>query len=375
MADPTPRPAAGIPAPGDGRRGIPSANGSSAMPAVPPAAPTPARSSGRHGRHGSDGALAERAHAATAPAAAVPPDGASRPRRARHRAAGAAERSSPPVRRIWLIAAGAALVAALALAAVGLTTGPRRDVGSMTSAGGSATTTATTGADPSGTDPAGTDLAAWAAAQLPAGTVLAADPALGTALEDAGIDPDRLVADDAATSDRPVLRVVRADEAAGAPTVARFGPADGSATLAVVDPAAVPPSPEQVASRARLGAAVLANPTTVAPASAAELLRAGRVDPRLLTLLAGMTARFGVQLDALPTAPGEDDGTLVRQAVIAGVGGRPFTDAAGAADLRTWLSAQEGPLAPRTVQPVDGGLLIGYGYVTDPDGVVTGSGG
>ena len=373
MADPTPRPAAD--APYDGQRAVPSANGSSAMPAASPAAPTPARSSGRHGRHGRHGAddpLAEQAHEAPAAAAAAPPDDASRPRRARHRAAGAAEPSSPPARRIWLIAAGAALAAALALAAIGLTTGPRRDVGSMTPAGSSA---ATTGADPAATDPAATDLAAWAAAQLPAGTVLAADPALRTALEDAGIEPDRLVGDDAATSDRPVLRVVRTDGAAGAPAVARFGPADGSAALAVVDPAAVPPSPEQVASRARLGAAVLANPTTVAPAPAAELLRAGRVDPRLLTLLAGMTARFGLQLDALPTAPGEDDGTLVRQAVIAGVDGRPFTDAADTADLRTWLSVQEIPLAPRTVRPVDGGLLIGYGYVTDPDGVVTGSGG
>ena len=62
--------------------------------------------------------------------------------------------------------------------------------------------------------------------------------------------------------------------------------------------------------------------------------------------------------------------------MVAAIDGRPLTEAAPEqATLRGWLSAQRDPLAPDDVRPVDGGLLVHFRYVTDPERVVTGGGG
>jgi hypothetical protein len=157
--------------------------------------------------------------------------------------------------------------------------------------------------------------------------------------------------------------------------VARFDGGDGR-RLTVVDPARVPPDPAQLDRRRRLGAALLANPRTAAPAAAADQLRDGEVDLRLLTLLAGMAAQFGVQLADLPAVAGEDGQIPARTAVLATAGGSSLTEGTPAlTELRAWLSAQVEPFAPDEVRLVDDGLLVGFRYVTDPDGVVTRGGG
>jgi hypothetical protein len=51
------------------------------------------------------------------------------------------------------------------------------------------------------------------------------------------------------------------------------------------------------------GAALLANPTTEVPATDAEVLAAGQVDPRPLSLLAAIGARLGLGLQGLPAVP------------------------------------------------------------------------
>jgi hypothetical protein len=262
--------------------------------------------------------------------------------------------SRRPARRWSTLTAGAVLVVLIALAAAGLAAAPRDDFGAG----------------------AGADLLAWAARQLPDGATLTADRVLAAQLLHAGAASGLVTAEPGSPDrDGPELQIDRGEHSGAAVVIARFA-GDGGTPLIVVDPAAELPAPAALDRRRRLGAALLANPTTVAPHAATEALRTGEVDPRLLTLLAGLAARSGVQLAELPAAPGEQGRTPLRSAVVAGVGGRPL--AAGApqlADLRTWLSAQHDPFAPDDVRLVDGGLLIGFRYVTDPDGVLTGAGG
>jgi hypothetical protein len=62
--------------------------------------------------------------------------------------------------------------------------------------------------------------------------------------------------------------------------------------------------------------------------------------------------------------------------VLATAGGSSLTEGTPAlTELRAWLSAQVEPFAPDEVRLVDDGLLVGFRYVTDPDGVVTRGGG
>jgi hypothetical protein len=138
----------------------------------------------------------------------------------------------------------------------------------------------------------------------------------------------------------------------------------------------VPPDAAAAERRRALARALLANPETVAPGPVAEALTAGDVDPRLLSLLAGIGARFGLVLDSLPAVPGEEGRTPVRRAVIAGIDGGALAADPGRTDrLEAWVAAQRPPYAPDTVRPVDRGLLVTYRYAPDPDGAVARAGG
>ena len=266
---------------------------------------------------------------------------------------------SAAVRRTATLAAAVALVALVALAGGALTAAPRDDFGA---AGDS-------------------DLLAWAGAQLPPGATLDADPVLTAELQHAGAPAGLLATTGAqAPADGPVLRIGRGanpgtDPGSGAgAVVARFD--DGDRLLTVTDPAATAPDPTALDRRRRLGAAVLASPRTQLPATAAQQLRDGAVDPRLLTLLAGMVARFDVRVADLPAPPGEEPGAAARSARVTAADGGPLTEGSPEWDtIGRWLEAQRPPLAPEEVRLDDGGLLVGFRYVTDPDGVVAGAAG
>ncbi|MGY1842177.1 hypothetical protein [Modestobacter sp. SYSU DS0875] len=236
--------------------------------------------------------------------------------------------------------------------------------------------------------PAHAQLADWAREQLPDDAVLAADPRLAAELVHAGIDADRLVPAGgpvaAATGGPPLrLQVITGDDPAGdARPLARFpaapAPDDTApdhATVTVADPDPADPTPQQLAARRELGEALLASPATTAPPAAAELLRSGAVDPRVLTLLAGLAARFGVELAGLPPVPGELPGVPVHQALLGSVGGEPLPDAAAADRLRAWLEAQRAPYRPARVTTVEDGLLLTWRLAPDPDAMVTPGGG
>lgn len=265
----------------------------------------------------------------------------------------------PVLRRRPRAALVAGLVAAVVLAGLGtaaaaeLTGAPRTDFGAA----------------------ATRQLVSWAQAQLPDDAVLTASSRVTAELVHAGADPDQLrtgadASGAAAPTGGPVRRVTEGAPPAGSRVVARFG------ELIVVDPRPTEPTPEQVAARRNLAAALVANPTIEVPPADAEVLAAGQVDPRLLTLLAGIGAQYGFGLQSLPAVPGEPADALVRQAVLGSVGARSLADDPAAIQwLHAWLDAQREPYAPDRVTDVDGGVLVGYHLVPDPDGLVAGAGG
>ena len=246
-----------------------------------------------------------------------------------------------PLRPVLAVATTVALVAGLALAAVTLRTAPVDDFGARDRQA----------------------LVDWLAQQLPAGTAVAADGLLAQDLRKDGIPMGE-----------GGLQVVR-----GAPgpvpddvVVARFG--DAETGLVVLDPDRRTPDADQRALRRQLSGALLTNPTTADAGQATGALLSGDVDPRLLTLLAGIAAQYGVGISALPAVPGEL-GTSVRYAVVDSVGGtRLVEDDALREQVRAWLAAQLPPFAPDLVEVTDDGIRVGYDYASDPDGLLTGSG-
>jgi hypothetical protein len=224
--------------------------------------------------------------------------------------------------------------------------------------------------DAEGADPAlagiAPDVVRWLEDEVPADTRVAAEDDVREALAAAG-SGHRVgtAADDA-------LQVVAGEPEDGTLVVARFEAADGT-TLSVVDPDPGRPTTEELDRRHRLAAAVLANPVAGASGRAADALRTGDVDARLLGLLAGLVSRMDVHVADLPPAPGEpSDGPPARRLLVDEAGGERLTPGAPATeDLVTFLEAQRPPFAADVVQQTDDGLLVGFDYVSAPDAVVT----
>ncbi len=210
------------------------------------------------------------------------------------------------------------------------------------------------------------DVAGWLADEIPADTPVAASDDVRAALDAAGAG-DRVgdPADDA-------LQVVEGEPDDGVLVLARFESDEGTA-LSVVDPDPGRPTAAELERRQSLGAAVLANPVAGVTGRAADALRAGDVDARLLSLLAGLVSRMDVHVADLPPAPGEPaDGPPARRLLVDEAGGERLTPGAAATeDLITFLEAQRPPFAPDTVEPTDEGLLVGFDYVSAPDAMIT----
>ena len=221
------------------------------------------------------------------------------------------------------------------------------------------------GADPALADIA-PDVARWLDEELPPDTPVTAADDVRAALDAAGAG-DRLGA-----AAEGALQVVASEPPDGALVVARFEAADGS-SLSVVDPAPGRPTAEELDRRQRLAAAVLANPVAGVTGGAADALRRGDVDARLLGLLAGLVARMDVHVVDLPLAPGQPtSGSPARSVLVDEAGGQPLTPGAAATEeLVAFLEAQRPPFAPDTVEQTDGGVLVAFDYVSAPDAEVT----
>jgi hypothetical protein len=287
--------------------------------------------------------------------------GAVPTRRARHRARpGGLLGALLHAGRTGVVVVGIALLAVLGAAVAALVLGGDR-ADRPTALPTAPPPGASSGFGPSA-GPAGA-LLDWADRALPDGARLRLEDDVRGDLVAVGA-PDELVTTEEPTGPGDVvLTVTRGEPPPGSRVVARFG------DLAVVDPAPGTPTPEQLDRRRALAEAVLANPTTHASDAAAAVLRSADVDARLLSLIAVLTAREGVDVAAFPRPDGADGPT--RSVLLTAVGGAPVgTGEPATAALTTWLAAQRPPFAPDPTEVTEDGVLLSYRYASDPDDLV-----
>jgi hypothetical protein len=218
-------------------------------------------------------------------------------------------------------------------------------------------------------EPAPASLLAWAGEQQSSGAMLHADPLDRAELVAAGFPPERLrglggpVADVDVLllADRPhtgALADPPAHCAAGTllATLPRWGGAP--AEICGARGAATTDDPAERASRVRFGTSLAGNSGLQLAPAAAELLRRGAVDPRVMIVLVALTSGHTLAVADFPAAALEPEGTLRHQVAVTTVDGAP---AAGAASvLRGWLDGQHPPYVPSTVRGDAAGLLVGY---------------
>ncbi len=116
------------------------------------------------------------------------------------------------------------------------------------------------------------------------------------------------------------------------------------------------------------GSMLAGNPRLHLSGDAARALRAGDVDPRLVTVLAGITAEHDLTVAGFPAVPGEEATDVPRRTVrVSAVDGRPAATAPG---LRAWLTAQLRPYRPSAVSTDRNDLVVRYDPPT-PVGLLT----
>ena len=123
--------------------------------------------------------------------------------------------------------------------------------------------------------------------------------------------------------------------------------------------------------RARFGAALAANGAVNWTPEALAALRAGRVDPRLMTLLAGLTAAHRFSVSELPAAAGEPPDAPRRTAVITEFDSSSTEDPADVPALRQWLERQLPPYDPRVTAQAGQPIRVGFPAPT-PLGLIPG---
>ncbi len=218
-------------------------------------------------------------------------------------------------------------------------------------------------------------LLAWAGEQGSSGPVLHADPLDRAELVAAGFPPERLRDLDAPAADGDVVLLAR--PRAGAPvdtpvrcaagTLLATVPGAGAAPAEVCGarPAVADPAPAERASRVRIGSALAANPGLALDPAAAELLRQGAVDPRIMIVLAALTGEHTLTVADFPPTPLTPAGAVRRQVLVTAVDGAPV-GADAPSTLRDWLREQRPPYAPTVVRDNRSGLLVGYRDAAPP---------
>ena len=213
----------------------------------------------------------------------------------------------------------------------------------------------------------------WADQRLPGGRLVASLPLWADLVHAGGDENVVRLPGTAGKGDllHPVVVAVPGTPAHGALVLARFPRT--APPLLVVDPAPGVPTPAELARRRAIAAALLANPTTVAGPRAAGVLRSADVDPRLLLVLAGLGAQYGIGTADFPPAPYEPaDGLLAHRALVDGLGGAPVRPGTPATErLLAWLHAQVPPFAADSARVTRDGVLIDFRYVSAPDALVT----
>ena len=214
-------------------------------------------------------------------------------------------------------------------------------------------------------------VAAWITDNVaPSARVLAPEP-VAAALRSSGRWPGQIVPPDDA-DETPVDIAVGVSGAdaldAAAPTERSLrlaGFADGDRTVEVreVAPGDVDTADERLQldldARRAAGAALASNPRVRATPGASAVLRAGQVDARLLSVLAGLSATHTFDVDAFPIGPETDPTAPRRTARLSDVDG-DSAPAGATTTAEQWLQAQRAPFRPTSATTADGSLEIRY---------------
>ena len=225
-------------------------------------------------------------------------------------------------------------------------------------------------------------LAAWATSELGPDAVVRADPLDRAELVAGGVPAERLrdldgpgrAGDLVMVTDRPtngaVGRVV--PQCVPITTLASVPRGAGGSPTAVCSATPIPPATvaAEQAGRARFGGALARNPALDLQPAAAAALEAGIVDPRLVLVLADLASPRRLAIADFPVASFEPPYALRRRVLLTAVDGMP---ASGDPQplLRTWLSSQQAPFVPSSVEARGPALLIAYPAPT-PTGLLTG---
>jgi hypothetical protein len=225
-------------------------------------------------------------------------------------------------------------------------------------------------------------LAAWASSELGPDAIVHADPLDRAELLAGGVAPERLrdldgparVGELVMVTDRPTTGAAATPvpRCAAISTLASVPRGAGGSPTAVCPGSPVAPATAaaEQAGRARFGSALARNPSLQLEPAAAAALEAGIVDPRIVLVLADLASPRKLAIADFPVAPFEPPYALRRRVVLTAVDGMP---ASGDPQplVRTWLSSQQPPFVPSTVQTDGTALLIAYPAPT-PTGLLAG---
>jgi len=182
-------------------------------------------------------------------------------------------------------------------------------------------------------------------------------------------DADFLVATEAvrASSD-DLIELGRAIE--NSVVVASFGEGSDLVEVRMITPegAEVAAAAQQRASaaRAEYGAQLGANPALRISDADRQLLTGGRIDPRIIFLLATLASQGDVTISGFPVVDGEQSGPI-RQVALADVAGTPLVADAQPTDQAADLTRNlTGMYAPTDVSVEGTSLLLRYAPALDP---------
>jgi hypothetical protein len=218
--------------------------------------------------------------------------------------------------------------------------------------------------------------AEWISQQVSRSTIVACDPAMCSALEDAGVPAANLLMIRNATASPLHAQLVVATptvrsqfgsrlDSVYAPTViAEFGSGSGRVNVQVVAPAGaaayLTALHQDVAARQVAGAQLLANKHIVATAQARGQLTAGEVDSRLLIMLPALAGVHPIQVLAFgDPGPGATPGVPLCSADLSGSGqAAGMTDASYLSWLTSFVRAQLLPFAGSVATVRQGDQLV-----------------
>jgi putative peptide zinc metalloprotease protein len=213
------------------------------------------------------------------------------------------------------------------------------------------------------------ELAAWInEPSAPSGKVAVPAGLWGDLVRD-GVSPSRLSrSPEQSTGGRDWVVAVGAPETE-ARALITFG--TGSTALSVLMPAGseaqeAVADPDRTA-RQTLGSVLAANARLTAPPDVLTALRDGGVDPRILVVLAGLTADHTVTVGAMPAVGGEDEiGVLRHQVLVTALDGRPTNRPADAEVLSGWLQGQPAQFLPAAVTRDRAGITAVWALPAPP---------